>query len=271
MDATQALRDAENSLRDFIVLVLSNSRQDWTDHCGVSPERIAKWEERKAIEGKRQEAGVVEERLIYYADFYDLKTILKKNWSGEFSVALGDWKTFEVYLDELEKLRDADAHRRELLPHQKHLILGVSGEIRNRIVRYRSKMETTDDYFPRIESVRDSLGNLWVPKNDAVSGILKVVTTNAVLRPGDILDFVVTATDPEDLPLEYSVDRSIRPSRSWQSESNLRFVIEDDHIARIFLLEVMIRSARPYHASTSWDDCVSFIYQVLPRTSTRDV
>ena len=32
----------------------------------------------------------------------------------------------EVWLNELEALRDADAHRRELLPHQKHLALGRS-------------------------------------------------------------------------------------------------------------------------------------------------
>ena len=51
---------------------------------------------------------------MYYADFYDLRTILKK-WAGEFSNALGDWKTIEVWLTELEKLRDPDAHRRELL------------------------------------------------------------------------------------------------------------------------------------------------------------
>ena len=69
----------------------------------------------------------MEERLIYYADFYDLKTILKKNWDTSFADALGDWKTFDVWLTELEKLRDPDAHRRELLPHQKSLIIGISG------------------------------------------------------------------------------------------------------------------------------------------------
>jgi hypothetical protein len=76
MDVTQALRDAENSLRDFIAAVLSQSLgPNWVEQSGVSPERLAKWRERKVIEEKRQESGVVEERLIYYADFYDLKTI----------------------------------------------------------------------------------------------------------------------------------------------------------------------------------------------------
>jgi len=264
-DVTQALRDAENTLRDFIVLVLSKGTSKWVDRCGVTSDRITKWKERQVIESRRQNAGVVEERLIYYADFYDLKTILKKNWSSGFSVALGDWKTFEVYLGELEKLRDADAHRRELLPHQKHLILGVSGEIRNRIVRYRSKMETPDDCFPRIESVRDNLGNLWVPTSS--DNNMRVVLTNNNLHPGDILDFVVTATDPEDCPLEYAVGLSRDVNYSWQADRNLQFVIEDRHISRLFSLNVSIRSTRSYHAEVGRDDSVLLLYGVLPASN----
>lgn len=265
MDATQALKDAENALRDFIVLLLSNGGADWLARCGVSSDRVEKWKERKAIEARRQEAGVIEERLIYFADFYDLKTILKKNWASDFSAALGDWKTFEIYLGELEKLRDADAHRRELLPHQKHLILGISGEIRNRIVRYRSKMETPDDCFPRIESVRDSLGNLWVPSME--NATLKAVNTTTSLRPGDVVDFVATATDPEDLQLQYAVAVVHEVPAEWQNGSTLRFIIGESHIGRTFGLQVSIRSPRPYHANGSRDDSVIFFYNVLPRKS----
>lgn len=262
MDATQALRNAENAIRDFIAVLLSKDAPDWVDHCGVSTERVAKWAERKYAEERRQEAGVVEERIIYYADFYDLRTILKKKWASHFSVALGDWKTFEVYLSELERLRDADAHRRELLPHQKHLIIGISGEIRNRIVRYRSKMDTSDDCFPRIESVRDNLGNLWVPSPMS----MKSVSTLMTLRPGDVLEFVVTASDPEDQPLEYAVGRSYDMNLTWQASPQLAYVIKEEHIGRTFLLELSIRSCRSYHAMSKCDDCVSFIYQVLPKS-----
>jgi hypothetical protein len=146
IDITQALKDTENALRDFISSVLQKKfGGNWVEQCGVSPERIKRWQERKVEEEKRQKFGVIEERLIYYADFYDLKTILKKHWVGEFSEGLGDWKTMEVWLDELGRLRDPEAHRRELLPHQKHLAVGIAGEIRTRIVRYRSKQETSED------------------------------------------------------------------------------------------------------------------------------
>jgi hypothetical protein len=44
----------------------------------------------------------------------------------------------DVFVSELGKLRDPDAHRRELLPHQKHLVYGIAGEVRTRITRYAS-------------------------------------------------------------------------------------------------------------------------------------
>src|SRR5665647_2855016 len=92
MDSTQALKDAENSLRDFIALVLGTELgADWVKESGVPTERLEKWQARKVEEFQRQEGGAVDERLIYYADFYDLKTILKKHWQ-RFSAALGDWK-----------------------------------------------------------------------------------------------------------------------------------------------------------------------------------
>jgi hypothetical protein len=261
MDVTQALRDAENSLRDFIAAVLSQSLgPDWVEQSGVSPERLEKWRERKATEEKRQESGVVEERLIYYADFYDLKTILKKNWSTEFSTAFGDWKTFEVWLTELERLRDPDAHRRELLLHQKHLALGISGEIRTRIVRYRSRKETAEDCFPRIESARDSLGNIWVHTEEAS---LKGVFTKNKLRPGDTIDFVITASDPEDLPLEYGIYLG-KMEIIWQSSGEFQLTLTDKHISKNFAIMLLIRSSRPYHSSDFYDDSVSFIYDVLP-------
>jgi len=135
----RALKDAENALRDFIAQTLERALGNgWESNCGVTEGRLTKWRERKQTESSCQETGTTEERLLYYADFYDLKTILKKHWAQYFTQALGDWKIMEVLLAELEKLRDPDAHRRELLPHQHHFALGISGEIRTRISRYRS-------------------------------------------------------------------------------------------------------------------------------------
>lgn len=261
IDVSQALKDTENSLRDFIATVLTRKfGAQWADRCGLSSSRIDQWKERKSVEVKRQRSGVVEDRLIYFADFYDLKNILKKNWSGEFSAAFGEWKRIEVFLDELEKLRDPDAHRRELLPHQKSLIIGIAGEIRTSLVRYRSKMDTDEDCFPRIESVRDSLGYIWTYES-----LYDVVNTKAVLRPGDVVDFVITASDPSDLPLEYGISRYGDYNFNWKNKNTFSVSISEDQISRHHAIVLGIRSPRSYHAfSGGYDDYVRFTYIVLP-------
>lgn len=259
MNVTQALKDTENLLRDFIVVVLQKSLgESWLDTCGVSGERITKWKERKTIEEKRQLSGVVEERLIYYADFYDLKTILKEHWSGEFSKALGDWKTMEVWLSELEKLRDPDAHRRELLPHQKHLILGISGEIRTRLIRYRSKQETSEDYYPRIESARDSLGNIYT------FGNIAFIDTKMCLHIGDVVEFVVTASDPLGANLQYCLNLFSVGADNWQTSNVMALTIWKMDVRKEFTVSLFVRSPREYHARGSFDDAVHFRYEVLP-------
>lgn len=90
MDSTQVLKDTENSLRDFIGYILNKHfGSDWEVKCGVTEGRIKIWRERKETEEKRMKSGVTDERLIYYADFYDIKTILKSKWDL-FSDALGE-------------------------------------------------------------------------------------------------------------------------------------------------------------------------------------
>ena len=265
MDVHEALKEVENSLRDFIARVLTKKHgADWIGQCGVSEERIGRWKERRIAEAKRQQSGAVETRLLYYSDFYDLRTILHKHWSGEFSEALGKWKTIEVFLNELEKLRDPHAHQRELLPHQKHLILGLSGEIRNRLVKYRSKMETGEDYYPRLESIRDDLGNVWVPPGYDDYG--QMVVSEALLRPGDTVTWVVSATDPRGDPMSYRASLLGGSGRDteWQESNVLGFTMLEADVGRMRDVNIYIRSPRKYHAMGDYDDIRTFRYEVLP-------
>jgi hypothetical protein len=261
MDISQVLKDTENSLRDFIALILSEKLgSDCVNKCGVSSERICKWKERKGTEIKRQEAGAIDERLIYYANFYDLKPILKKHWQY-FAPAFGDFKIMKVWLSECEKLRDPDAHRRELLPHQKNLILGISGELRTKIARYRSQQETTESYYPRIEFASDNLGNSWKPGENSL------IETGMNLRPGDILEFVVTASDPlgECLEFQFAFDTGSPGGRGkWSTQNTFIFIVTDKYVANLFFATLSVRSKRKYHAHRDWDDSVMFRYTVLP-------
>ena len=164
----------------------------------------------------------------------------------------------EVWLNELEQLRDPDAHRRELLPHQKHLILGISGEIRTRLVRYRSKQETSEDYYPRIESARDSLGDIYT------FGGPPIVRTNICLHIGDIVEFVVTASDPLGADLQYQLILGLGEARDWQDSNVMALTIEKKHVRKEFEVMLSVRSHREYHAKGNYDDVVLFVYEVLP-------
>ncbi len=265
IDITQTLKDTENALRDFVASELKNSLgENWILNCGVIEDRISKWRERKVEEEKRHFSGTTEERILYYADFYDLKTILEKNWEKVFSKVFSSKKITILYLDILGGYRDPDAHRRELLPHQKNLIFGIAGEIRSSIIRYRSKKETDNDCFPRIESVRDSLGSIWTIESEQIKSLFN---TKKILHPGDIIDFVITTSDPEDLQLEFGLSVNFKPPTPeiiWQKNNTFSVKIGKEHISRQFQIDFYIKSPREYHASISTDDDASFYYKVLP-------
>ena len=260
MDVSQALKDAENTLRDFISERLAEALgPDWVDRCGASAERVAGWRTRRAEDAQAQRwSGTVEDRLIYYADFHDLFPILKKHWT-HFAPALGELKSMEVWLGELGKLRNPDAHGRELMPHQKALAVGIAGEIRTRIIRYRSKMETSQDYYPRIETVRDSLGNSTTPPRG-------IAQTGLVLRPGDVIDYVVTATDPLGEPLLYRAVKTDGRSRNvpWSESNSMRVEVLASDVGDSFGVHLHVISRREFHASQGFDDAHVFTYKVLP-------
>lgn len=257
MNESQALKDVENSLRDFISLILWNKhKENWIQNCGITQKRIEQWEAKKVEDAKKLQSGITEERLIYYSDFYDLVTIIEKNWETDFKIVFADLATFRVFFKQLENFRNPDAHRRELLTHQKHLIIGIAGEIRNRMVAYRSKMETDDDIFPRIESIRDNYGNIWIPSKEFY------VNTETLLHPGDVLEFIITATDPLGGKLFYGLGDIYA---KWQESNIIAITIGEEHIGRPKGFNVSIKSERNYHAKPGYDDAVFFAYPIRPK------
>ena len=187
---------------------------------------------------------------------------MKKHWPGDFSEALGEWKRFEVFFDELARYRDPDAHRRELLPHQQSLVLGIAGDIRTRLVRWHSRRAEIDDCFPRIESARDSLGNLCIP---LIGSRSEWFDTRTSLRPGDRIDFVITARDPEDLPLDNQLQIVGNPASEWQASGAFSLHLEEAHIGTALFVDLRIKSPRSYHAGPGCDHSVAFRYSVLPK------
>lgn len=263
MDVSESLKSAENSLRDLFNFVLSKELgQGWENSCGVSDARVKQWEERRLVDEKK--FGSSDPRLIYYADFYDLKVILKKNWDKGLSRVFGKLKELEVLLDLLEELRNPDAHRREMLPFQKHLAIGISGKIRSEITGHFSNMETGHSYYPRLESVQDSLGNTWA------IGQRANLATGCVLRPGDQLQFKVVGSDPQGERIEFAMLPMIAPHKlNWNSSGDFDLTIQNKHVQKTLWIHIAVRSFREFHAMGAVgfgkvDDLVKFSYEVLP-------
>lgn len=51
-----------------------------TNSYKVPQERKAKWQEKLEIEKKKYKGVLLEKRLIFFSDFYDLKTVIIKDW-----------------------------------------------------------------------------------------------------------------------------------------------------------------------------------------------
>lgn len=211
--------------------------------------------------------GRTDPRIIYYSDFYDLQTLIKKNWDNGLSEVFGKQREIEVLLDILEEIRNPDAHRRELLPHQKHLAIGISGRIRATITEYFSKMETGESYYPRIECVQDNFGNSWA------LGDFTPFATGRRLRPGDVIEFSVSAIDPLGEALEFAVAAISYPVKyEWQESGDFSIVLDSSHVKNALFIHIAIRSKREFHAQTDStfgkiDDAVLFGYEVLPPMS----
>ncbi len=252
MDISQMLKDTENALRDFIGNLLNEKLgEEWLKLCGVTEERLQQWQQRMNIDKL-----TTDKRLIYYSDFFDLQVIIRKQWNVVFKEIFDDLKTIEVFLSILEGFRNTDAHRRELLPYQTQLIEGICGEIRAALVKYRSKKETGEDCFSRLEFAQDNYGNTWK------IGDHRGIDTKMTLRPGDILEFVVTASDPDGGKLEYR----IAPRGDWQENNKFSITLGEKHISKSSSFTILVRSKRQYYADQllEADDSVHFTYQILP-------
>jgi hypothetical protein len=263
-DVAEAIRRVENVLRDLIEETLRNKHgDDWLTYLGVSDDQLTSWREKQEEERKRRGSEAVEERLLYYADLHDLAPALKKNWEL-FSPCLGDLKDIQVYLGRLNDLRHPEFHGRTLLPFEEHLILGISGDIRQRVTVYRSRQSVESEFFARIESIKDSLGNVL-----AFSGSKRgLVHTGAVLRVGDEVTFSCSGWDPNGQPLEWSLDVGVGApggtEQDWSTNDSLVWCVSQDDIGKGVWVSIKMRSQGQYHAQGKWDDVVNALYMVLP-------
>lgn len=266
VDVGNSINVLENSLRDLIELLLRKIYgESWFDHLGVTNQRIEIWTARRDKEPKRRPGGQIEQRLLYYADFYDVIEIIKNDWDSGFKDCFGERKLFEVYTDRLSAFRNPDAHSRALLPFEGHLSIGMAGQLRQSIALFLSTGAggPEPEHFARIEEVRDSYG-IRATGEATGGGYAK---SQAVLRPGDTVSFVGRGWDPEGGALAWSTFLPARQKfiRLDGSEFEWEWPVEERDISEHPYISFSLKSSKPYHRFLeNKDDRAAIHYRVLP-------
>ncbi len=238
----------ENVLRQLIIQLIGD--EDSAAY-GISEDRVAKWKEKREIELKKHKGIQAENRLLYYSDFYDLKTIIFKNWEL-FLPILANKKRFEVFFDEVEKFRNTISHGRNLTSSQISLLSGIVADLKNLITIYHNKNETKEDYFIQLIRISDSLGNVWDKKNKPKN--------DPVLRVGDDYELIIEANDPKDRKISYSV-KNLDKLKIVQDSNRIHLQITNELIGNSLLLFQAFTPDSDYKNS----DTMSFSIDILPQ------
>jgi hypothetical protein len=241
------INEYENLLRDIIIGKLGLD----TSKYKVSPERIEIWHSKKIIEDKRK-IGIKENRLIFYSDFYDLETIIVKNWES-FLPIFHNKKRFEIFFEEIEKLRNSVAHGRSLLKSQELLLQGILEDHKNLRTIYHNKNEMKDDYFIRINKVSDNLGNIWTTS---------INVNDKLIRVDDTYEILVEAIDPKNREIEYEIIFMSGSFSIVQKENRFNFTIPKELINEKIMLMIY---ARTPNAEYKNETHFQILHTILPK------
>lgn len=252
INVDEALRDIENFMRNNIVYILRNKYgEKWEEHLGVTSERIDEWKKRMEEEQKRLRGNVIENRLLYYSDFYDLKTIILKNWDL-FKNCFSNQTIIKNQLSQLEGFRNPNAHNRDLFEYQKHLLIGYIGEIKNGIMKYRGNLDNKSTFFPECESL--NINGIIYNENWA--------HLDELFRPGDQLTVTIYVTSPNTQKVYYCIQNNDIKKFKWSESNTFQIQIDNHHLGNNTLY-VFYKSNSSYHLQSNWDGVATISYTVV--------
>ncbi|MGG5257085.1 hypothetical protein [Phycicoccus avicenniae] len=263
MDPMQALEGAENALRLAIQTVLGN---DWMSSPGAPPQTSLQGV-RKNEQTKRPSVAV-SSNLLDYTYTKDLVNIVDSNRQA-FEPVFPKWEIHMALLSYLVDVRNTIAHSRALVPHERDLVSGIAGEVRNCVSMYLgSTNPATKLFYPSIVSGVDSLGQVgdWRSNTEGTF----------VLEVGQEVTITCSASDPFDRDLEWMVARGdfFGGSPEWKprhtgTEFSFVWVPQEEHVSVGTTLTVFMRSIDRFHRYSdppydSVDDFIKFTYFVAP-------
>lgn len=264
MEPIAAISVIENDLRHLLDAVMSVKHGPKWLESSYSPEEIEALEDRQREETKRRAPARVPVSLLAYAHFYQLRKVIEKNWQ-DFSTALGEKKEFTVLADKVEDFRNAPAHSRELLHHERALLEGIAGTIRTSVTMFLSSRSPDAKHYPVIEWVRDSFGN----EPGMSPGVNPIFESDLRLRVGDVITFDVRGWDPQGRELSWNLGTypggsSARKVAAIGTDASLDLVIAADMVGEHLYAEILMSSDGNYHRHTAFDHKITFLYAVDP-------
>jgi hypothetical protein len=260
VEPSEAITVVESVLREAIREVLGDT---WGDGTGVD---VASLAERRREEAKRRNGAVVDDHLLAYTHLWDLQQIVLRRWAS-FKPIFKDQPRFKVYMGRLEDFRNTPMHSRSLLPFECDLISGIAGEFRNVLTPWRSQRAPDMTWYPRIESITDSLGNRVVGADTPLGNVV----VPARLQVGEHLAFRCVGWDPDDRDLTWELHAGAEHGplldRQVGSAVTLGWSVRDEHVAETSIVVIAMKSPGKYHRF-SWgvDANVSAHYAVSPPT-----
>lgn len=243
--------DYENILRGLIIQLIGGNDGD---SYKISSERLIKWKEKREIEAKKNRGTLIETRILYYSDFYDLKTIINKNWEL-FSPIINNKKRFEIFFDEVEHFRNTVAHGRNLTLSQEYLLKGIFFDLKNLITIYHNRNEMKEDYFIELIQISDNLGNTW-KKYDS--------NPKPILRVGDEYELTIEANDPKGRTIQYEIFTCASPCKlkMIQDTNRFNFTISNDMIGKSSFFYVRVETPDSEYKNT---DGIEISLTILPK------
>lgn len=246
----------------------------WLDRV-ATPERRQTWTDRAESEARSRGTkgvSVVPDGGLSYANFFDLVAIAEKQEFWEpLAPALGKKADALPLLRRLDSLRNAVGHSRPLLPFERDLISGIAGQVRNQVTIYMSSQDPAGDLYPRIESIRDSLGTSIEESARGdyfVSGSVR--KTTLVLHPGQVLTFECLGTDPQGRDLRWEISANYSRFTAFTvatsgEQAVLEWpVSEDDVSERTWVTIKLTAQDAKYHRLGDHDHRATFSYRVRP-------
>lgn len=266
----EALIACERALRQLFDRVFSAAHgPNWIEHVETDPRKLAKWRRYRENErSKRTTRGAlaIPESELNYAEFSDLCRIAAENWD-ELEGVLGRSDEVLPLLRRFDAVRNTVAHSRPLLAFEADLLSGIAGQVRNLVTRYMTEQDPSGDYYARIESVTDSFGSEQIgqatPKTEWVPYVRPRINV------GDVVTFECVAHDSQGRPLRWearagAVGRLVATATG--NRVSIRWTVLQDDVAENSSIGLRLLTDSQYrrYGPGTWDDMVTFSYQVVP-------